>query len=309
VEAPARLETEARIVSLEDTYFNDPEADSRSQPSFSRDSAEPLIDAPGASRGLDGNLSTRVAGQTLLANYGLGSKSRVAAPTRTVSATVLTDDAPASTRGLKSGQGFTNRLLTLAYSLTGRPYRAGGASPEAGFDNAGYVSYILSQSGVRLSDRNSRGALAAGKPVSRQDLRPGDVLVYQDPRVEGQYMLGVYTGNGNFLLASPRLNLVAETAAFGVDYGPYFIGGRRYVDDPAAAPLSEAAKMAATNGAVKQALSAMGDSLPSMASTYGSPKKKAKSYQRSKKPKRKVASSSARKAPKKKTSSKRKKRV
>jgi cell wall-associated NlpC family hydrolase len=218
-----------------------------------------LIDPWNAVAGLTGSLWTSRAGETLVSGRTALPAGGQVKPAELPSL-VYHDNAPSSTRTLRSSKGATTALLTEAFGLTGRPYRQGQSTPQAGFDNIGFVSYVYSKTGIRLPRRQSPADLVAvGKPVVKDDLRPGDMVVYNDPKSPGNYLLGVYSGNGNFLLASPRLNVVAETAAFGTDYGPYFVGGRRLYEDPAAAPLSEEEKMAATNGAVKVALSQLGE--------------------------------------------------
>jgi cell wall-associated NlpC family hydrolase len=232
-------------------------------------SGEPLINPGAAIRGLNGRLSTANAGQGLLAaDSGSGPKAA------TTASKYYVDDAPQANKKLRNSQGLTSKLLTVAYSLTGRPHLDGGVTPENGFDDLGFVGYVYSKSGAAILPRDAKGVLSSGRAVTKESLRPGDVLVYRNPRNESRYLLGIYTGNGNFLLASSKQKLVSETAAFGIDYGPYFVGGRRYFEDPGAQPLPDSMKMAATNGAVKQALAQMGDSLPK-ASYKPAPKRKA----------------------------------
>ncbi|MDR2339115.1 MAG: C40 family peptidase [Deltaproteobacteria bacterium] len=257
--ATGQRENPAQYSSLSDPYLEKDAAPYLNEErSYAEDEAT-LINASAAVRGLNGKLTTAHAGQTLLADNGF--KVRGPSSSATVATTAskyFTDDAPGTSKRLKTSKGLTSNLLTTAYSLTGRPYLDGGMTPENGFDDLGFVSYVYSKAGAAIFPKNAKGALSAGRPVTKEALRPGDVLVYRNPRNESQYLLGIYTGNGNFLLSSSRLKLVSETAAFGIDYGPYFVGGRRYFEDDAAAPLSDSMKMAATNGAVKQALANLG---------------------------------------------------
>ncbi|MDR1038491.1 MAG: C40 family peptidase [Deltaproteobacteria bacterium] len=228
--------------------------------------AAQLINPASAVSGLSGSLWTSRAGESLVTGSAIpASGPRVMNVGARIKASELPglsyrDNAPGSSKSPRTGKGITPKILTSAFSVAGTPFRQGQSSPQAGFDNAGFVSYVFSQGAVRLPRRSTAGDLvAAGKPVTKDDLRPGDMVVYNDPKKSGSYLLGIYSGNGNFILASPRLNVVTETAAFGTDYGPYFVGGRRLYDDPDAQPLSEEDKMAVTNGAVKTALSQLGD--------------------------------------------------
>ncbi|MDR3203323.1 MAG: C40 family peptidase [Deltaproteobacteria bacterium] len=184
----------------------------------------------------------------------------------------LVDNAPSSQKAAKGGKKITDQLLTDAYALTGRPYRVGGRDPQHGFDDSGFVNWLYGRQGLKIP-ASSAEQVAKGQKVTKESLRPGDILVYKTPK-SSDFLVGVYTGSGNFIFASSKRQVVTETAAFGSDYGPYFLGGRRYFDDPSAAPLSEELKTAAANGAVKSALLAMGDNIPKPINIYSSPKKR-----------------------------------
>jgi cell wall-associated NlpC family hydrolase len=172
----------------------------------------------------------------------------------------LTGVRPAPAGRLKAGHsgGLTKNLLTAAYEQTGRHYRLGGFSPVAGFDAPGYTRWVFAREGLNLPKTPAALAMA-GTTVAKEDLRPGDVLIYRNPidQVNGWHV-GIYSGQGTFLHASPKAGVVTETDAFGPQYAPYFLSGRRFFDDPEAAPLSDDQKMAATSTAVKLALAELG---------------------------------------------------
>jgi hypothetical protein len=217
-----------------------------------------------------------------------------------VSSSADVSRAPSSTKSIRSKANLTKDLLVAAYGQSGRPFKSGGHNPQAGFDSPGLVNWVYTQNGVKVP-QTARDLVAKGVAVDRENLRPGDIVAYQTPK-SSDYLVGIYTGNGNFILASQKFNVVTETAAFGTDFGPYFLGGRRYVDDPQAAPLNEDLKTAVANGAVKTALMNLGDNVPKPANIYGGSKsKKSKSAV-----KRKTGST---KKAAKKTSSKTKKKI
>ena len=165
-------------------------------------------------------------------------------------------------RKQKNSPAQTADLLTAAYQQTGRRYKAGGASPASGFDAAGFTHWVFAAQGLNLP-ATSAGLATAGLAVAREALRPGDVLIYRnsaDP--SGGWHVGIYSGQGNFLHASPKAGVVTETDAFGPQYAPYFVGGRRFYDDPEAAPLSEVQKTAAASQAVKMALAELAPAKP-----------------------------------------------
>jgi len=227
-----------------------------------------LIDAEACTRGLRGELATVRAGDSLLSDNGLRDGELVAEARvnpMLASASIMTapsagtDEIPASPAALHVKLGQTEGLLVAAYQQTGRGYKAGGQAPANGFDASGFTRWVYSQRGLNLP-REAKKQAVGGRQVAKEELRPGDLLVYRDPNGKGEaeYHVGIYTGQGNFLHAAAKSGVVTETAAFGPQYAPYFVGGRRYYDDPKAAPLSDNQKMAAASSAVKLALSELG---------------------------------------------------
>ncbi|WP_040795365.1 C40 family peptidase [Nocardia higoensis] len=107
--------------------------------------------------------------------------------------------------------------LDAALSKVGSPYVYGAAGPNA-FDCSGLVQWAYRQAGKELP-RTSGAQLAAGTPVSIDDLRPGDMVSFY-----GGGHSGLYAGNGNVVHAA--------TAGTPVNVAPIssmpFAGARRY---------------------------------------------------------------------------------
>jgi cell wall-associated NlpC family hydrolase len=230
-----------------------------------------LIDIAICARGLEGRLTTGLVGQYMLEKKGL---VKAQADYDYVSSSADVSQAPSSTKSIRSKVNLTKDLLVAAYGQSGRPFKSGGRNPQVGFDGPGLVNWVYAQNGINLP-QSARELVAKGQAVNKENLRPGDIVAYQDPK-SSDYLVGIYSGNGNFILASSKFKVVTETAAFGTDFGPYFLGGRRYFDDPLAMPLNEDLKTAVANGAVKTALMNLGENLPKPANIYGSVTKKQK---------------------------------
>jgi cell wall-associated NlpC family hydrolase len=64
----------------------------------------------------------------------------------------------------------------------GAPYHPGGSTPETGFDPSGLVQWSYAQAGIHLP-RVASEQMAAGAPVERADLLPGDLVFSGDGRV------------------------------------------------------------------------------------------------------------------------------
>lgn len=84
----------------------------------------------------------------------------------------------------------------IAMSKVGKPYRYGAAGPNA-FDCSGLVHWTYKQLGVKLP-RTSRAMSQVGKPVSRANLQPGDLVFFYKPVSH----VAIYIGNGKVVHAS-----------------------------------------------------------------------------------------------------------
>jgi cell wall-associated NlpC family hydrolase len=88
-------------------------------------------------------------------------------------------------------------MLTEAQKHLGKPYVWGTAGPDS-FDCSGYVSYVLSQSGVVSFGRlGAQGLFNQCTPVTKKNARPGDLIfftgTYSSPSPVSH--VGIYIGN------------------------------------------------------------------------------------------------------------------
>jgi len=94
------------------------------------------------------------------------------------------------------------RAVRAALSQLGTPYAWGGASP-AGFDCSGLVMWAYQHAGISLP-HSTWAMMSVGRPVSRRNLRPDD-LVFS----EGGGHVGIYIGHG-VVVHSPHSGTVVE---------------------------------------------------------------------------------------------------
>ncbi|MBA3470636.1 MAG: C40 family peptidase [Herpetosiphonaceae bacterium] len=84
-----------------------------------------------------------------------------------------------------------------ARSYLGYAYVWGGATPRQGFDCSGLVKYVYGKLGVELphgSAEQWRGGY--GQKITRQrDLRPGDIVFFENTYRRGISHVGIYAGN------------------------------------------------------------------------------------------------------------------
>lgn len=93
------------------------------------------------------------------------------------------------------------RLLQEAARYLGTPYVWGGYSP-SGFDCSGFVSYCLTNSGVRNTGRlTAQGLYDICTPVSESDVQPGDLIFFTGTYNAGVPVthIGIYVGGGQMI--------------------------------------------------------------------------------------------------------------
>jgi cell wall-associated NlpC family hydrolase len=86
------------------------------------------------------------------------------------------------------------RVARIALRYRGVPYRWGGTEP-SGFDCSGFVQHVYAQVGLKLP-RSAAQQYAHGMPVTREELRPGDLVFFDRLRHNG-----IYIGQGRIVHA------------------------------------------------------------------------------------------------------------
>ncbi|MEY9214123.1 C40 family peptidase [Thermobifida halotolerans] len=118
------------------------------------------------------------------------------------------------------GSSTAEEALRHAESRIGAPYRWGAAGPNA-FDCSGLVQWSYRQAGVTLK-RTTRGQVTQGQPVSRSDLRPGDLVFFYS----GPSHVGIYVG-GDKMIHSPNSGKRVQIVPMAHHYDRNFHSARR----------------------------------------------------------------------------------
>ena len=92
--------------------------------------------------------------------------------------------------------------IDQAMDLLGIRYRRGGSSPEAGFDCSGFVSHVFREGLGLMLPRSSKEMSKSGEAISRDELRPGDLVFFNTMRHAFSHV-GIYLGDNQFVHA-PR---------------------------------------------------------------------------------------------------------
>lgn len=101
------------------------------------------------------------------------------------------------------GDAAFQSMLRIAERQLGTPYVWGGSSP-GGFDCSGFVSYVLTQSGVRNVGRaTAQGLYNLCSHVSMSEARPGDLIFFTGTYSSSNPVthVGIYVGNGQMIHA------------------------------------------------------------------------------------------------------------
>ena len=91
------------------------------------------------------------------------------------------------------------KIIKIAKAQIGKPYRYGGRSPRTGFDCSGLINYSYQQVGLTVP-RTTRQLYKAAKPISKSQLKAGDLVFFRINRRKISHV-GLYLGNNRFLHA------------------------------------------------------------------------------------------------------------
>ncbi|VAW91532.1 hypothetical protein MNBD_GAMMA23-1038 [hydrothermal vent metagenome] len=91
------------------------------------------------------------------------------------------------------------KILKIAKTQLGKPYRYGGRSPKTGFDCSGLVQYSYKMAGISVP-RTTRQLYNAARPIRRQHLKAGDLVFFRIDRGKISHV-GLYIGNNKFIHA------------------------------------------------------------------------------------------------------------
>ena len=134
---------------------------------------------------------------------------------------------------LSSGDVSQTRADLIAFSKTflGVKYKYGGASP-SGFDCSGFAYYVFGKFGYTLG-RSSSQQLNNGVKVSKDELKPGDLVFFKNPNEPKKPSghTGIYVGGGNFIHSSSPGDVVKITPMSDSYYLKNYVGARRIIKD------------------------------------------------------------------------------
>ena len=123
------------------------------------------------------------------------------------------------------------QIARAAAQVVGTPYHFGGADAQ-GFDCSGLVVYAYERGGVEVP-RTAEEQRHAARPVSFDDLLPGDVVFFRTRFHFNRHHadhVGIYAGHGRFIHAPGSGSKVAYANLMDGYYRKHFVSGGRFWD-------------------------------------------------------------------------------
>jgi cell wall-associated NlpC family hydrolase len=119
-------------------------------------------------------------------------------------------------------------LVKTARGFIGVPYRWGGTDGESGFDCSGLTMVSYRLNGLNLP-RVSYNQFQAGRWISKQHLRKGDLVFFATNGDNRVSHVGMYIGNNHFIHAPSTGNTIRIEKLSHPFYTRTYIGGRSYL--------------------------------------------------------------------------------
>ena len=94
--------------------------------------------------------------------------------------------------------GKSEELINRAMEVIGVRYRWDSELPQSGLDGSSFVGYVFKDKLGFLLPRKSTQMSRVGKPISREELQPGDLVFFNTMRLTFSHV-GIYVGDNKFI--------------------------------------------------------------------------------------------------------------
>lgn len=118
-------------------------------------------------------------------------------------------------------------IVNTAREYIGSPYVYGASGPSS-FDCSGFTMYIMNKFNVSLP-HSAKAQSGIGKYVPRNQLRPGDLVVFTTNGTGSVSHTGIYIGGGKFVHAPESGKNVSISSMTSGYYSERYITARRVV--------------------------------------------------------------------------------
>lgn len=110
-----------------------------------------------------------------------------------------------------------NGIVQTAEALIGIPFAENGTAPSEGFDNSGFIYYVLRENGFINCPRLTPDQAAMGTHISYDELKSGDLAFFSTADSGNPDFGGIYIGEGQ-MIYSPMPGQTVKIADITSDY-------------------------------------------------------------------------------------------
>ena len=135
-----------------------------------------------------------------------------------------TDTESGDSSSVPSPDDTGARIAASASALIGEPFEENGSEP-GGFDNSGFIYYVLRENGYISCPRTTEGQADMGTHVGLDELRAGDLAFFGNDGSGEADFGGVYIGNGKMIACLMPGTTVKEIDITTEYYVSNFFGG------------------------------------------------------------------------------------
>jgi hypothetical protein len=129
------------------------------------------------------------------------------------------------------------QAVAIAYRFLGVPYVWAGASP-SGFDCSGLTMYVYGLLGIKLGHYTGF-QINQGRRIPPGQLQPGDLVFFRANSEGVPQHEGMYVGNGSFIHAPRRGDVVKISSLYDTSYALSYVGAvRPYAAGASSSPFS-----------------------------------------------------------------------
>lgn len=131
-----------------------------------------------------------------------------------------------SDRLADSVTGKSDELINRAMEVIGVRYRWDAELPQSGLDGSSFVGYVFKDKLGFLLPRKSTQMSRVGKPITREELQPGDLVFFNTMRLTFSHV-GIYVGDNKFIHSPSKGTSVRVDDLGSLYWDKRFDGARR----------------------------------------------------------------------------------
>ena len=124
----------------------------------------------------------------------------------------------------------SDELINRAMEVIGVRYRWDTQLPQSGLDGSSFVGYVFKDKLGFLLPRKSTQMSQVGKPISRDELQPGDLVFFNTMRLTFSHV-GIYVGDNKFIHSPSKGTNVRVDDLNSLYWDKRFDGARRLYND------------------------------------------------------------------------------